>query len=641
MGADRHRIRSYLEELNRQTYQERLVSIETFISDNHYLGRSFRQGKAVYPVWHEKLDEIFLDDERYIVAFTGAIGTGKTSMAIVSLLYVMYKLLLLKDPWGYFELASGGKMAITFFNLTKNLSESRGFSYMQSYMMASPWFIERGNISGRQELQINFPLFSYALASPYSRGFGTVGENVIAGIMDEVDSPTESKGSRERVLKAYEATVRRFESRFVKEGRCLGRLFLVASKQDEVSFLQPFIAEMQNSNRVYVVDIPIWEAKPDAYYCGEKFLVSAGDAYHAPTIVETEEQLQNAAKESLRVIEVPVEYRTDFERDIVGALRDIAGVSVTGTRSLKLFSSEKFINECYDGTREDPVSQLTITIGLQDNLELIQLLDLAKIRLPRNTPRFIHTDIAFTGDALGIAMSGVAGYVDADIEQADGQFQKQRVPLIETDFVMRIKARAGDEIPQHKIRKLVLDLKTAGFNIAKYTSDLRLASTDTLQILKQAGIKAEYFSVDTDIKPYFDFRNLVYEHRWICYHNGYLHFELANLEVDSKRKKVDHPSKVSDVIVLKTGEVRETVLEGSKDCSDAVCGSVINALWSDEVPMDVEAMKKLIRRVTTSKEPEKDKYWNLTDAGGKQVVGVQNTSQDIKKFAGLLKRRRR
>ena len=74
--------------------------------------------------------------------------------------------------------------------------------------------------------------------------------------------------------------------------------------------------------------------------------------------------------------------------------------------------------------------------------------------------------------------------------------------------------------------------------------------------------------------------------------------------------------------------------------SDAVVGSVINALWSNEVPMDVEAMKNLIRRVSTPKEPERDKYWFLSDVDGKQIVGVKNDPQDIKRFASLLKNRR-
>jgi len=551
----------------------------------------------------------------------------------------MYRLLCLKDAWLYFGKSEGGKMAVTFFNLTKSLSDSKGFQLMQSYMLKSRWFWQKGVAVGSEVgKRIEFSLFSYILASPYSKGFGMIGENVVVGVMDELDSPMDSAKQKGRVLKAYEATVRRFESRFVIRGRTIGRLFLVASKQDELSFLETYIEQMKGSPNVLVFDFPLWEAHPQSMYCGKKFTVSCGDPYTSPKILETEEEKKDALLKGFKVIDVPVEYRNAFEVDLVGALRDIAGVSVRYVRKSKLFPSPKLIEECYDES-VDPVTVREIKLGLKSEDELINFLDLSKIIMPKEVPRCVHMDIAVSGDALGIAMSGVLTSVTVNAQKPDGTFVKQKVPVVRTDFVMRITAPEGEEIPLNKIRKLVLDLKARGFNIVLFTADLKLASTDTLQILKVAGVESKYFSVDRTAEPYLDFKQMVIEKRWSCYRNEYLHFELSNLEYDREKGKVDHPDLVKDVF-LKDGNLQEVVLKGSKDMADAVCGSVCNAVESMEniEVMDVDVMKALLQKVGKSESGKLSLYWWVSTGSGQEVIAV---GQEYKKFIDILKKRKR
>jgi len=421
--------------------------------------------------------------------------------------------------------------------------------------------------------------------------------------MDEVDAPTESEKQKVRVLKAYESTVRRFESRFVIDGRSLGRFFLVASKQEEMSFLNTFVTKMQNSKKVYIVDIPIWEAKPSTNYSGKTFPVMVGDVYTPSRILGPEDNIEEIVRSGFKVINVPVEYEEAFRRDIVGALRDLAGISISYIRKSKLFSSEKFIVDCYDPSKADPVKKLTIPIGFDDDeVDLIDFLDLSKIRIPRNVPRYIHVDIAFSGDgdALGIAMSCIKGWMKETEEKEDGTFKIVKLPVVETDFVMRLKAPEGDKIPLNKVRKLIIDLKNLyHFNIVLCTFDHKAMSEDSMQILTRVGIKCEYFSVDRSPEAYREFRDLVKEKRWVCYRNEYLHFELVNLNDDPIENKIDHPEEVADIEFLEDGSTREVVLKGSKDCADAVCGSVSNALRNTVDPPDVEFMKETIQRTMT------------------------------------------
>jgi len=95
----------------------------------------------------------------------------------------------LRDPWSYFGKTAAGKMAIVFFNLTQSLGASRGFGLLQSYLLQSPWFKERGRECGSgQNPRIEFPIFEYVSGSPYAKGFGVQGHDIIAALMDEVDA---------------------------------------------------------------------------------------------------------------------------------------------------------------------------------------------------------------------------------------------------------------------------------------------------------------------------------------------------------------------------------------------------------------------------------------------------------------------
>jgi len=640
------RVETYLEYMYSIDYRERPVNIRQFISDERFLGKSTGKGNAVYNVWKDSLADIFAEDRFYLIVLTGAIGIGKTYADMIGIAYIMYRVLCLKEPWRYFNLASGSKMSIAFFNLTKTLSSSKGFSLLQSLLMNSSWFTERGILRGTKDAYLEFPLFNYILASPYASGYGTVGEDVIAASMDEVDSALVSDKVKLKILKAYESTVRRFISRFVIDGESLGKFFLVASKQDTMSFIDTFVDEHKNSGRMFVVDIPIWEAKPEANYCGEKFKVSVGNVYNPPQILIEQSEVDLALSNGFEVIEVPVEYREDFNMDIVGALRDIAGKSIAGVSKSKLFPTEDIISNCYDPDRVNPITVSTIKIGLKDDIDLIHYLNLEAISLPLNVPRVIHIDIAYSGDgdALGIAMSGVCGWTDSDVETEEGTLATQKVPVVETDFAMRLKAPPGDQIPLHKARQFIFSLRKLGFNIVKVTSDLRLMSADTTQLLERAGFDTGYFSLDKTIQGYLDFRNLVFEGRWVFFEHGFVHFELKNLIYDRTLQKIDHPDKVKDVVLLKEGGIKEVILLGSKDLSDAVVGSVIGAIKESEMPAAAGAMKHLVKKVmSTTADDIKNKYWWVDgeEPGNKQddlVTQSGMTKEESKTFLTILKK---
>lgn len=580
-------------------YKEIPVSIQEFISSEKFLGKLTMKdgipGKAIYPRWKKELSFLMSEPTKYIPVLTGAIGVGKSRAAIIGLAYVMYVHLCLRNAWQYYGKGAAGKMAVVFFNLNKSLGESRGFRILQNYLLSSEWFRERGRISGNiKETQIiHFGLFEYILASPYTQA--ELGQDVIAALMDEVDSPKAGKKQKEKVIKSVESALRRFEDRFVVQEQSLGKFFIVASKQENLSYVNAFIAKKSGHKAVHIVDMKKWEADETEFAGCKTFPVLLGDIYSPSKILETAEEVREAQANGFKVIQVPEQFRRAFNEDITGALRDLAGISASYLRKNKLFKSEKYLLECYDASKPDPVSMLTVYLGSKDSeKELIHFLDVNKIRIPRYIPRYIHGDIAFSHDAFGLSMSCISGWKEIPRVKEDGSMIMDKVPVVETDFILRIKAPENDEIDLGKVRKFIIDLKKIhGFNIDLCTFDLKLLSVSTTQELEKAGIKCDYFSLDRNPQYYRNFRDdLVKEGRWVCHKHPYLHFELSNLEEDPVNNKIDHPDEVTEIEFLDDGSTHDIVVEGSKDVADSTVGSAIKALENCKIPPDIEIMRK-------------------------------------------------
>lgn len=631
------RIETFKDAIYKLNYKERPASIDEFIENPIYLGKSTDSGHAVFPIWRRALKEMFANNNKTLVLLTGSTSTGKSTIALYALCYIIHRLLCLRDPWGYFNLAPSDKMTISFFNLNKSLGGSRGYNKMQKYLTSSEWFKSKANyISETKNGEyLEFDLISFALSSPYMKGYGILGQDVVSGIMDEVDNPEGNVSEKQKILNTYASTLVRFKNRFAPDGYSLGKMFIVSSKQEENSFIDNFIEREKNNNSVLIYDIPVWEAKPKTWFCGKKFIVAVGTAYKESKIIEEDERIK-AIQDGYELIDVPIEFLDDFKRDINMALKDIAGKTIAGKRKYKLIADGKFINDCFDITKMNPIEKETVYIGLEDDIKLIWFIDIDKIRLDKSVPRSVGLDISFSGDACSIAMSGIKEWKESLVQQSDGRFSRELLPIVETDFAIRVKAREGDRIPLHKLRQLIIDLKQLGFNIYKFRADLLLASEDTIQLLKNAHIDADYFSVDKTLKPYTDFRNMIYEKRWVYHNHRTVYFELKYLEISDG--KVDHPVSISDVEITDDGDIKDIVMEGTKDVSDAICSSVVNAVYDAKRPIDVKSMNAALQQL----KPKPDETSKIVampfyDNKGQEITGIK-TSDGIQKLNDIFKR---
>jgi hypothetical protein len=384
----------------------------------------------------------------------------------------------------------------------------------------------------------------------------TLGQNIFAGMLNEVNfmevverSTKSPDGEYDQANALYNSIARRRKSRFLKQGRLPGIVCLVSSRRYPGQFTDQKEAEAARElsetgqTTIYVYDKRTWDIKPDAF-CGETFEVFVGDATRKPRILQGEEFPPD------QVIEVPIEYRREFEQDILKAMRDIAGVSTLAVHPF-LMDSEK-VSACF-GQRESILSRTECDfqeIGLQVHP--------SRIEAPES-PRFIHVDLALTQDSAGVAMGWVPGFT-----QVERGSDIEILPNINIDFSLEIMPPKGSEILIWKVRDLIYKLIDCGVNV-KWVSFDGYQSADSIQVLRQKGLMTGKASMDRTTAPYELLKMALYDGRVNCPEHPKLLTELLSLELDVQRGKIDHP------------------VRGSKDIADALAGVVYGLTMRREV----------------------------------------------------------
>jgi hypothetical protein len=158
-----------------------------------------------------------------------------------------------------------------------------------------------------------------------------------------------------------------------------------------------------------------WDALPPDRFSGEKFFVEVGSSERRSRIIKDKAQ----ALHEETVIEVPVEYKRDFERDIEAALKDYAGIA-TGVRRPFIPFREELIR-CQEAyvtmcKRDNlfKVNECIISEYMNDyGGDFRYLIDedfFDEMYLTNDTPFAVHCDVALSGDAAGLAIGHIVGY---------------------------------------------------------------------------------------------------------------------------------------------------------------------------------------------------------------------------------------
>jgi hypothetical protein len=170
---------------------------------------------------------------------TGAIGTGKSTIALFTTAYQLYVLSCLKNPHGLFDLDPSSEIVFAFQSLTKDLAESIDYERFRAMLTDSPYFDQHFPFNKKFKSEMVFP--NRIVVRPLSGDVNAaIGSNIFGAILDEVNfmahveqsKSTVDGGLFDQAVEMYNSIVRRRKSRFMAAGgRLPGMVCLVSSKR--------------------------------------------------------------------------------------------------------------------------------------------------------------------------------------------------------------------------------------------------------------------------------------------------------------------------------------------------------------------------------------------------------------------------
>ncbi len=553
-------------------FKEVPVDIVTFIKDPMYLGKAWHLSDGtckLFPFWEDKIQELFPDNITTSVNTfieSGARGLGKSEIAITCALYIMYRVMCLKDPYTFFNLKPTEQIAFAFMNITEILAIDIGVTKFQNTVQVSPWFMERGTISGTKNVIWNPPAYIKIIIGSQPRH--VIGQAILFAFFDEISfiANQDVELQKKRALDMIDTALGGMKTRFTNKGKNPSLLVLASSKRSEKSFLEEHIkkkSETDNDNTL-IVDEPVWNVRPPSEYSGNRFYVALGNRFLSSEVLPlniTENEMSQWVAKGYRTLSVPVEYYASFLEDIDRALCDYAGVS---SSELSTYISGARLNACKQEGLKNPFIKDVIEVGnsIEDTAQYYNFFDTTKIdRSFLSKPLYIHLDMSLTGDKTGIAGVWIAGKRPPKEGQPASKELHYRLA-----FSVSIKAPKGHQISFEKNRQFIYWLKEQGFNIKGLSSDT-YQSADLAQTMKAKNYAYTTVSVDRVDKidggylcrPYHYLKNSIYEGRFEMYDGNLLSTELVSLERNGNTGKVDHPPNFS------------------KDQADALAGAMWNA----------------------------------------------------------------
>ncbi len=553
-------------------YKRKPVSIETFFEDDNYMGKV---GKNLHPKWKDDLIKVNRPGSKIIEwIFTGSIGSGKTTIAMLELAYKLHCISCLHDPADYYDILSGSLIVFGIYSITKKQVSDAGYFKLRGYVDSSPYFRKEFPRNTKIDSKLEFGQDKLLQVINGSTELHALGLDLFCFAMDEVNfmrvkNNSESGKIAGQAYDLYNATRTRMVSRFMRPGGSVpGLMMLMSSRKNQTSFLEEHLKAVKNSETTHVSDYALWDVKDKYKFTMPRFKVEVGDRVSKSRILKPGDN----SRENAAIIDVPGEYREFFDEDIDQSLRDIAGVATFNMSPL--ISDRQSVFDAFRKELSHPFKREWATLDIQTDTLLDDFFDVKKActivnsvwkpRLNPNAPRFIHVDIGLKRDSLGIAMVHLSGYKKTRKARPDGTVSIMNEPCVIVDFVLRVVPPPGSEIELSKVRSFVHYLK-ALYPITLVTFD-GFQSADCIQILKRQKIDSRLFSVDRTEDPYLMLRSALYDRRIFMYAYKILEDELLYLERDPKTGKVDHPQKFPG------GQM------GSKDVADALCGAYCSAI---------------------------------------------------------------
>lgn len=573
-------------------FKEIPVSIDQFLDDSYYLGQTNNYGKNVYPFWRQTFKDIFSAGNKYNeIILSGATRLGKSTSCTTMTAYMLYRLMLYRNPHEYFNKKAVSKFTIGFANLTKELATSVCYREFNDTLKESPWFCDHGSFTRSDRNFYYLPEGDKIEIIPASSGEQLLGKQVWCCTIDEANfAKTGVKDitiAKRHMKNLYDTVNARISGTFRIGGEVYGKLFTASSKNQDNDYLSEHIeTQLKAGNtHLYLVDEPQWKVLPKRMFSDEVFHFTVGDRYKRgfviPAEIDDEAHREEYEKQGYQVVEAPAEFRKNFLADYDISLRDIAGISVAGSMG---FITQETLTPCIAQDRVNPFFEDILVIGKDDDLEIADFFHLEVVPQEFKYQQLdIHLDLAESHNRTGIVGCCVSG--SKIIETDEGK--KVSLPFIKEVFAVAIEAPRGHKMSFQKVVNFLFWLRQNHFNIGTVSAD-KFQSTFLLQVLEQQNFAVKPNSVGMD--QFIGLRNLITDQRIELVKCQLQEDELINTQ--RANNKIIHP---------------EDEGGGHGDVADALSGST-SMLISEGVSArpsakNLAAIASSVNRGTANRQP--------------------------------------
>jgi len=562
--------------LDGEEFDERPVDLRTFVTDKNYLGLPdlsayqyilIEKSSQIYK--ESTLIKLFGEQEgrlRYkqtaneVVAQLGK-GSGKDYCSTISVAYIVYLLLCLRDPASYYGKPPGDSIDIINIAINAQQANNVFFKGFKNRVTHSPWFAGR-YFEKASEIKFDKNVTVY---SGHSEREAFEGYNVLVAVLDEISgfaldntSGHDQAKTGSGIYDMYRASV---DSRFPD----YGKVILLSFPRFKNDYIQQRYDDIISEKEV-ISRSHRFKLDPDLpeNTVGNEFEIFWDEdqiiSYKYPRVYAIRRPTWEV--NPTRSIE---DFKIAFYRDVTDALGRFACMPPEAIDAF--FKSREKIEMAFN--------DLSLAVDGFGRFE--------EWFLPKDdTEYFIHVDLAQKHDHCAVSMAHIEKFVSVKVTDT----YSQPAPIVKVDAVMYWTPTSDKSVDFGEVRDYILSLRSRGFNIRVCTFD-RWNSHDMMQQLKQYGINTETLSVAK--KHYDDMAMVVLEERLNGPHIPLLVDELLELRI--MRDKVDHPRK------------------GSKDLADAVCGSIYNAIsltraaFGDIEVHDYSSVKKQYRESLVTDSP--------------------------------------
>ena len=535
----------YIEFLEGSEFDEDPVDLETFCYSPQYLGllplselqmvmlramtQIYKKETLVKLYGEEKGLERSKQTYREVILQLGK-GSGKDYTSTIACAYIVYQLLCLRDPAGYYGKPAGD--AIDILNIAINATQAKNvfFKGFKERIKRSPWF--QGKYDSTQE-SVRFDK-GVTVHSGHSEREAWEGYNTLVVILDEISGFAIENTTGHSQAKTADEIYKMYSGSLSSRFPDYGKLLLLSFPRFKNDFIQKRYNEViaQKETIIRKKDLVVNPELPENFD-GNTITVE----WEEDHIVSYREARVFALRRPTwevnptRHIE---EYTQDFYKDMLDALSRFACMPPDSIDAF--FKSRTKIETAFN----QPNWAISEDGVVSDWFKPVD-----------DKQYYIHVDLAQKIDRCVVSMAHVEDWVMVSI----GSNYKEYQPRVVVDAIRWWTPSSTETVNFAEVREFILDLHRLGFNIKLVTFD-RWNSRGIMDELAAYNIKTELLSVAK--KHYQDMSLIITEERLTGPDNQILIEELLQLRVI--RDRIDHPRK------------------GSKDLADAVCGAIYNSI---------------------------------------------------------------